>query len=619
MTQQGILRIFLLLAALLFSGPIAAQMQGGKAYITPTLIAESAAPAPGSTVMLALEMKVEPGWHGYWINPGDAGGGVDAQWTLPAGVKAGDIRYPIPSKLIVQGLMNHVYKGDYTLLVPLTLGKDMVVGTSIPIATNLNFLACSDTLCVPQRATLRTQLKVGDGAVTPADRAKFDSFRTKMPKPLGTGALFQRDGKTVRLDIPLPQSVLAKDIWFFPKTEYALLYAAPQKVERSDDRLILEAQAGDEAPETLEGLLSLGNGQGFTVTAKPGTVAESTGEGADFLLALGGALLGGLLLNIMPCVFPIISLKALSVARAGASEREARVDSVAYSVGVVVTCLALGGLLLGLRASGVAVGWAFQLQNPWIIALLLVLAVAITLNLLGVFHLRSIGAGDALTRKSGAAGAFWTGALAAFVATPCTGPFMAAALGAALVLPVASALAIFAGLGLGMAIPFLSIGFVPAIRNRFPKPGAWMITFQRIMAIPMALTALALAWLLWQQWGPSVQNQADKPEAFTESALTEARKTQTVFLYFTADWCVTCKVNEKAAIEREEVEAAFKAQAVRVMVGDWTNGDPAITRFLESQGRSGVPLYLVYRKGASAPEILPQILTPAIIVDAVKP
>ena len=378
-------------------------------------------------------------------------------------------------------------------------------------------------------------------------------------------------------------------------------------------------------------------------------------------MALLFALLGGLILNIMPCVFPILSLKALSLARAGGTEAEARKEALAYAAGVVLTCLALGGLLLGLRAGGAMVGWAFQLQDPRVILILLLLVTAISLNLAGLFNLPMLAAGDGLAQRGGASGAFFTGALAAFIATPCTGPFMGAALGAALVLPAAGALAVFAGLGLGLAVPFLLLGFVPALRRRLPKPGKWMATFQRILSVPMFLTALGLAWILGRQTGvdgmalglagalalglalwwlgkggrwlagalilaavaaplllldtePAEAAPAESPlgaEPFSEARLAALRaEGRPVFVYFTADWCLTCKVNERGAMASDEVAAAFRAKHIRVLAGDWTRGDPAIGRFLERHGRSGVPLYLFYPAGGGgAPEMLPQLLT----------
>jgi len=372
-------------------------------------------------------------------------------------------------------------------------------------------------------------------------------------------------------------------------------------------------------------------------------------------------------------VFPILSLKALSLARAGGDEAAAKREGLAYTAGAVLICLALGAALLGLRAGGAAAGWAFQLQDPRVILVLLLLITAVALNLAGLFELPTLSVGGRLAQRGGTAGAFWTGALAAFVATPCTGPFMGAALGAALVLPTAVALAIFAGLGLGLALPFLLLGFVPALRRRLPKPGAWMERFRRVMSVPMFLTALALAWILGRQAGvngmalglsaalllglalwwigrrqgrpgawvplapaalaagaalvlvPTVATQPAmaaagvlKSEPFSEARLAALQQAgRPVFVYFTADWCVTCKVNEKGALERAQVADAFEKSQVAVLVGDWTRGDAAIGRFLEKHGRSGVPLYLYYAPGKPV-EVLPQVLTPSRLVSMVS-
>jgi thiol:disulfide interchange protein len=367
----------------------------------------------------------------------------------------------------------------------------------------------------------------------------------------------------------------------------------------------------------------------------------------------------------MPCVFPILGLKALSLAKMGGDEREARRDAVAYTVGIVLSCLVLGGIMLALRTAGEEVGWAFQLQDPAIVLLLLLLMIAVTANLAGLFEIGGIGAGEKLTRKGGMSGSFWTGVLAAVVATPCTGPFMAAAMGAALLLPATLALLIFAGLGFGLALPFLAIAFIPLLRKRMPRPGPWMVRFRQWMAVPMALTSLALLWLLYQLAGfsglliggtaalillsrlfelgrkqkagsprkivvaailgitvaaaliidnvpilaPAPQPIKNGSVAFDEEQLAVLRaEGKPVFLYFTADWCVTCKVNEKTAIDRTETNAAFAKAGIQTMVGDYTRRDPNITRFLSKYGRSGVPLYLYYPPNADA-RLLPQILT----------
>ena len=624
--QAVFLRVlgFILMTWAMWSAPVQAAN-----HVSARLVAQSLNPAAGRAVTIAVVFTPDAKWHGYWQNPGDAGFGTRFDWKLPAGVTVGPPQYPVPQRLIISGLMNHVYEQEYALLVQLKLPRGLALGTALPIRAHAEWLACTDQICVPESGDLSLDLKVGDEAIAPEAQARFDGWWAKLPRPLEMAAAFQVEGKSLRIGVPFPASAKVEDPWFYAITENALNYAAPQKVTRRGDMLVIETQSGGKV-EVLDGVLAIGPGKGLSVRAVPavvpaggesvGAIGTSTGSFWTILAALGGAILGGLILNIMPCVFPIISLKALSLARAGGDENAAKREALAYAAGVIATCLALGGIILGLRAGGATVGWAFQLQQPWVIFVLLLLATAITLNLVGVFHLPSFGGGDRLAQQGGVAGSFWTGVLAAFVATPCTGPFMAAALGAALVLPTVAALAVFAGLGLGLALPFLALGFISAIRGMMPKPGAWMVTFQRWLAVPMALTAVALGWLLWQETVGNanpiagIESANQRGAAFSEAKLAALRADgKPVFLYFTADWCLTCKVNEKAAIERIEVEAAFKMAGVTIMVGDWTNGDPAITRFINARGASGVPLYLFYPKGGGEPQQLPQVLTPGML------
>jgi thiol:disulfide interchange protein len=655
----------LVLLLLLLPWPAAAQLPPGQKAMSVRLLPETARPAAGSRVTVALVMSPREGWHGYWQNPGDAGVGTRIAWQLPKGARAGPIRFPVPERLIIQGLMNYVYAGEHALLVDLQLPTGLAPGTKLAVRGKVDYLVCTDRICVPESAEVATDLEVGAGPPTTAPG--FDRYRQALPKPLAEGARFERRGGRLRLAIPLPAAVALDDPYFYPITEQALVYSAPQAVSRRGDWLIVETEAGEGTPASLEGVLKLAAGQGLSVRALPGDVGPAAapiaaaaaldrGGYPTVLLALAGALLGGLLLNVMPCVFPILSLKALSLARAGGEERAVRREALAYTAGAVLACLALGALLLAVRAGGAAVGWAFQLQDPRVILFLLLLVTAIALNLAGLFELSSLGG----RLGSGRAGAFATGALAAFVATPCTGPFMGAALGAALILPAAAALAVFAGLGFGLALPFLLLGYIPALRRRLPRPGPWMARFRHILAVPMALTALGLAWILERQTGlaglavgltaaaalglvlwwagrrhgwwplapallaagvavaflPTASEPAEArtggalhAEPFSEARLAQLRgEGRPVFVYFTADWCLTCKVNEAAVLDRGEVAEAFAEKKVAVLVGDWTRGDAAIGRFLERQGRSGVPLYLWYAPG-KAPEVLPQILT----------
>ncbi len=649
--------------ALLFAtGAAFAQLPpAGTRAIEPSLVAETSASPAGGRVTLAIAMRPRPGWHGYWLNPAEAGVPPRITWTLPPGVVAGAIQYPTPKPLLIGGIMNYVYEGPYAHLVTLTVPPGR--SGTLPLRAHFEWLACTDEICVPEQGELRLDLPMSAGATDPARRAEFDRYRTALPLPLDlAGKAAVKDGR-LRLAFALP-GVDAQGAYFFPAEDERIRYSAPQVATRVGDSILVETEANGAAQPT-SGVLKLADGRGFAVRAVPGAVPRvdvaTDSVLATTALAFLGAVLGGLILNVMPCVFPILSLKALSLACAGGTERSARAEALGYTAGAVTMAALLGGILLALRAGGEAAGWAFQLQNPYIVFALLLLTVGITLNLAGMFELPMVGG-----RFSGEGNAFATGALATFVATPCTGPFMGAALGALLVLPPIAAMAIFVGLGFGLALPFLILGFVPALRRGLPKPGPWLDRFRRILALPMAATAVALAWVLGRQtgvdgmthglaaavllaialwiWGKRqrdgnrlnwatlvpaaaalalimlVPRTANTPAAaatplgairFSETRLAALRaEGRPVFLYFTADWCVSCKVNEKTSIDAREVADAFGRAKVATLVGDWTNADPAIARFLATHDRTGVPLYLFYPAGGGAPRILPQVLTP---------
>ena len=656
---------------------------GGTHHLTVRLVAESDHPAAGSTVTVALATTPEPGWHGYWQNPGDAGYPATLKWTLPRGVGAGDPAYPVPTTLLIAGLMNYVYEAPYAPLVTLRVPAGLAAGSALPVRLDVNYLVCSATLCVPESASLALDLTVGDGRPDPARAAQFDRWRRALPRPLGGTATWQVAGGRARIAVPLPAGAAVTQAYFFPVTGSAIDYAAPQQVARDGDRLVIDTAARDGAPAALDGVLRIAPDTGLLVHAVRGSVpaAAAGGEGdagagqgtllVAALSAFGLALVGGLLLNVMPCVFPILSLKALALVREHADEAAARREALAYTAGVVLVCVGLGAAILGLRAGGATIGWAFQLQDPRAIVVLLLLSAGIAFNLAGLFELpvpRFVNAAG--VAGGGAGGAFATGALAAFIATPCTGPFMGAALGAALVLPWPAALAVFAGLGLGLALPFLLIGFVPRLRRLLPRPGGWMELFRRVLAVPMFLTAIALGWVLGKQAGvdalglalvavlalglvlwsagnrqrrglpagwllaigllvvavaavallprsaPAVRTAAagGAEQPFSEARLAALRAAKRpVFAYFTADWCLTCKVNERTSIDNEATRAAFSRAHVAVLVGDWTSGDPVLGRFIEAHNRAGVPLYLYYPPGGAAPRLLPQVLTPALL------
>ncbi len=678
-------RLLILLAAFL-AGSAFAQSTAELPNTRVELVSEVKAPAPGQRFTIGLVMTPKPGWHTYWENPGDSGMPTRAEWKVPEGVTVSALRYPVPETYVVAGLMNHVYSGENVLLAEVSVPQS--ASGALPLSVRLDWLVCDDKICIPEGADLALPLALGDGTADPTEQSRFSDARDALPRQLYERAVFATDGKRIRLSVPMAGTDTITGAHFFPGSDDAFLFASSQTITRTDSSLIIEGDAvPGTSPKSIPGLLRMERGDevmGLTFTAAPGTV--TTGEplsagraaaGASFLPAFGLAVLGGLLLNLMPCVFPILSLKALSLARAGASEAHARTEGLAYTAGVILVTTALGLVAILIARAGAGAGWAFQLQDPRVILFLMLLTLAIGLNFAGLFEvdLGTSNVGSELAAKPGAKGAFFTGALAAFVATPCTGPFMAGALGAALILPPAAGLAVFAGLGLGLALPFLAIGFLPSLRRRLPKPGPWMVGFRRVLAVPMLLTALALAWVLGRQaginglmaglsaalilsiclWVLGLRQQKRAPIAVTVSlaaivalagplaldrlpmdaaaqaatgassglgavpysadALASAKAAGSpVFLYFTADWCLTCKVNEKGALSDPAVAAAFRQAGIKVMVGDWTRPDPVIARFLEQQGRAGIPLYLFYGADGKVTE-LPQILTVSALTE----
>ncbi|WP_353216405.1 thioredoxin family protein [Sandarakinorhabdus sp.] len=684
------IRILTLLFAAILAMPAQAQSVSDQPHTKVELIAASAAPAPGKPLTIGIALSPRAGWHTYWLNPGDAGAPTRAAWTLPAGTAApADLQYPVPGTLVVSGLMNHVYETTNVLVTSVTPPAGLAPGSAFPVSVQVDWLVCSNEQCVPEAATLTLPLVIGNGAADAVMGPRISAAREALPKPLAATASWAQQGKRLVFSVPMAGLDKVRRAWFFPAGDLVINHVTPQAITVAGDALRIETDAADPGPSgEIAGVLRVEMaGQpamGFAISAKPGAVpgpgaALAIGGGTDaggggepgLALVLLGAVLGGLILNIMPCVFPILSLKALALAKGNVDAGKARAEALAYTAGVVIVVTALGGMVLALRAAGSQVGWAFQLQDPRVISFLLLLVTAIALNLAGLFEvtLTTGNLGQDQARSGGVRGSFFTGALAAFVATPCTGPFMAGALGAALVLPTVQALSIFAGLGFGLALPFLLIGFVPALRRRLPKPGAWMVRLRAILSVPMFLTALALAWVLGQQsgvngmamglagalllglflWWLGAQQHGGKslllPSAlslatvvaatllvdtgtppasaagaavaaselgavkYTPAALADLRSAgKPVFLYMTADWCLTCKVNEKGAMASSDVAASFKTKGITVMEGDWTRSDPAISQWLAEHKRAGVPVYVFYDAKGGERE-LPQILT----------
>jgi len=689
------------------SGPFSGNAQRTE-RIEAELVSMSDWAAPGSTAVVAIRQKIAPGWHTYWRNPGDSGGPTTLTWALAGDVHAGDIVWPLPSRQPLQGLMNYGYSDVVFLPVPIEIPGDARIGVAIPLRVKALFLVCSDQMCVPDELTLTFDLPVAEGAAplsAPYGKA-IQSVIETAPRPAGITARATLVDGGLRLTAsggPLAGLDL-KRASFFPYESNVIDHAAAQTGQRGANGLTLDLTPGGDLKATgqintpILGVLATDAGA-WEISAEPGQpLAGASGQGAlsptldavkheavtlkSVLQAGLFALLGGLILNLMPCVFPVLAMKAAALTRTAHDPAEARRDGLAFLAGVLVTFVTLAAVLLALRAGGQAIGWGFQLQSPAVVAGLALLMLAVALNLSAVFEigarLQGVSASP-LARLPGGAGAFFTGVLAVVVAAPCTAPFMAFALGAALLMPAPLALLVFLLLGLGLALPYVLVSFSPGLLRRLPRPGPWMEIMRRLLSVPMFLAALWLVWvfarqtdqaaLLWlvaaavviaaalavAGWrqrssgagfgltgaaiavgliagfgltamavrvaaqasasgADGVEIAADAwSERRVEAALAAGHP---VLVNFTADWCVTCKINERTSLSSPAVAKALEEANAVYLRGDWTRRDDAITRELQRHGRSGAPLYLLYTPGKTEPRILPQLLTEGVVVDA---
>ncbi|HEY1073880.1 protein-disulfide reductase DsbD domain-containing protein, partial [Brevundimonas sp.] len=510
------------------AAPVAVAGPRRTERIEAELVAMSAWAAPGSTAVVAVRQTIQPGWHTYWRNPGDSGGPTTLTWTLPAGVVAGDILWPLPERQRLQSLMNYGYSDRVFLPVPIGVPASARPGQTLSLRVTAHFYVCSDQMCVPEDLDLALNLPVREGAapLDPRYGQAVQDVVAAAPRPAGIEARVAfADGRLTLSATGGPLAGAApKWAYFFPFEGGIIDHAAAQTGQRGPQGLTLSLAPGrgltaDGLKGPVAGILSTDLGAWEIVADQGPALTGATGEGmlgdgeaaqgpapattlAAFVQAALFALLGGLILNLMPCVFPILAMKAAALSRSAHHPAEARRDGLAFLAGVLATFLILAGALLALRAGGQALGWGFQLQSPGVVAALSLLMLAVALNLSGVFHvgagLQGAGHGP-LARLPGAAGAFFTGVLAVVVAAPCTAPFMAFALGAALLMPWPMALAVFLMLGLGLALPYVLISLSPRLLARLPRPGPWMETLRNLLAFPMYGAALWLAWVYGRQ------------------------------------------------------------------------------------------------------------------------
>ena len=669
---------------------------------------------PGQTFWLGLQLDHEPHWHTYWRNPGDSGLATQLSWTLPDGLKAGDIIWPTPKKIAIGSLTNYGFEGSQLLVVPIQVSQDFKAPEGLDVILQAQWLVCRQE-CIPQDGRFR--LRLATNGATALQAPLFESALRLQARALApllgqTEARVSQQGQRLQLHVSgLPADWQGRNLNWFPIT--------PEIVSNSgqEGRDWTQSWKGgvwtaelpvsperSEQPAVLEWLLTLGESMSkpglmvqtsvvgtWPATAPPAQVSPALAQALKnntapvasevtptvWLWALIGAFVGGLLLNLMPCVFPVLAIKVFALAQPGQMRTAHRWGGWAYTVGVVFSFMALGGLMLALRAAGQQLGWGFQLQSPVVVAMLCLLFTLLGLNLAGLFEFGLFIPDRWATMQSRhpTVNALGSGVLAVAIASPCTAPFMGASLGLAIGLPAWQALPIFAAMGIGLALPYLAASWWPVLAQAMPRPGAWMVTLRQALAFPMFATVVWLLWVLGQQtgmdgsaallgllvataflvwaWGlqgrtrwilsavglamicvigqtlwPLLNAAAQEPSAAStpetrwqawseptvQNALAAGRP---VFVDFTAAWCVTCQFNKKTTLSDPEFLNTVQERQAVLLRADWTRRDPAITQALIQLGRSGVPVYVVYVPGLPA-RVLSELPSVQDITDALR-
>ncbi len=659
-----------------------------------TLITDTGSIKSGTPFMAGVLLEPKDGWHTYWENPGDAGLATVQTWQLPKDFSATGILWPVPER-INEGPLT-IYGYHDTVMLPVRITPPDTLDATQPhtISVKADWLVCKD-ICIPESAILDIALNAGE-PVANTYASLFAQQQQKFPKPINEPFTFSQTPSHITLSIPAEALSVGQisDAQFFVRQSNALRYSAKQELVSNAHTLSLTIEKSNtDIPEKLSGILSVkthtGTETSFDISAQGQPIAAVASSskpmpdhsGQDMFLpaVLAFALIGGLILNLMPCVLPVLSLKALALVKKIDKERsETRKHGIAYTLGILVSFGVFAAILIALQQAGEHVGWGYQMQSPVFVGCLIFLLFAVGLNLSGLFDLPVLlgNTGSKLANESSARGSFFTGVLATAVATPCTAPFMASAVGVALTLPAWQAFLVFEALGLGLALPFLLISFLPALLKYLPKPGAWMETFKQVLAFPMYASVIWLLWVLTLQtstsgmvwmlagllmfaliiWMKRLFTNATtyrliatvllvatfvftlhtvnaieptKSEAihgetkaipYSPDALADLRATgKPVFINATAAWCITCQVNAKTAIHTDAVMAAFAKHNVTYMVADWTRKNQHISNLLASFGYQGVPLYIFYPANNGEPVILPQVLTPSIILETINP
>jgi thiol:disulfide interchange protein len=664
------------------------------------LISETTSIRPGTTLWVALRLHPPAGWHTYWSNPGDSGLATGIDWALPAGLVAGPMAWPRPERLPIGPLVIYGYDGEAVLLTPIAVSAQLVAGQQVTLSAEASWVVCNET-CIPEQASLKLTLPVSDSAapISQSAKALFEKARAELPEISPWPVTSWRGDRTisVRLAGAGFDRIRISNASFFPAEDGVIDAGGSQSISVDAEGLTVTATRPEPSNgplKRLRGVLEFNTADGadgtgdvrrayavdVAIAAAPSSAGSTTS--VDIAEALLLALLGGLILNLMPCVLPVLAIKAFGFAQQATQDAAvARRHGLSFTAGVLFFFGVLGGLMVALRAAGATIGWGFQLQSPIVVAATAYILFTVGLNLSGVFELGTISIGGRLADRNGYAGSFFTGVLATLVASPCTAPFMGAALGLALAQPWYVALLIFQAVGLGMALPYLVLSFVPRLMRLLPRPGAWLGWFKQALAFPMYGACIWLVWVLAQQVGvdglawtlfgllligfsawlvgvgqtggvrtrlvtgglatatvitaiamlamvPAPDEGAVRQktaalvwEKFSPAELDSVRAAgNPVMVDVTAAWCVSCLVNDATVLRSSEFAQSVKRNHLALLRGDWTKGDREITRYLESFKRAGVPLYVLYPSinAGGEPIVLPQILTKEGVVAAIE-
>ena len=657
---KNLVLFFLLFPNLIFGSQI-----GAASNSTIEILAEDIIKTSEDTYLLGVKFRLDPGWHTYWINPGDSGEKASFEWKLPEGVKISNPKWPSPEIIPYPPLMTYGYNEEVTVLFNLTVGRDLLASDQIFLKSN--WLACED-VCLPQSASVETTFLEIDDYKLSNKNSELLEKQKKLPKKLPSTIKVLEEKGEILLTGKIDSKLINTEVYFFPYDQNLINHTAEQKTKFEENSFYhaVEKSKLNNSNSSVKGVITFKDEnilESYYFSTNPFLTSDSLNS-LNLMITLFSAFLGGLLLNLMPCVFPVIALKIFNFIEIANNKRQVFLHGLSFSFGSTLSFLLIGIFILLLKILGEEIGWGFQLQSPIFVTLLMYLFVGLFLNFLGVFNFPNLLGNFGMPAKSTSYNnSFATGILAVAVAAPCTAPFMGSALGLALTQPNFYSILIFFSLGAGFSAPYLTISMFPRVLEYLPKPGNWMETFRKIMAIPIFLTVLWLFWILSNQipfeslirvligilfiiflcYSEKIINffkffekillptfvafilgsifflpydyndEVNINDVSSLKEIEELSRSGPLFINFTADWCITCKVNEQIALNTNYFLETIESENISYLKIDWTNKDSDINRLIESYGRSGIPLYVFYPYEEYGPVILPEILNKSIL------